>query len=112
MTPSAIWTPEVLYTLLTIFVVALIFLWVLDDGEDDWTDPSGLPRVVTKENHGTKVVVSQAYFWEPVETAPLGCKVQLKTIPGGIATYGEVTERNRKHFSDWAPLPTTRKDKK
>ena len=63
----------------------------------------------TRENHGTKVVISQAYYWEPISTAPLGCKVQLKTTPGGIATYGEVNERNRKHFSAWAPLPTTRK---
>lgn len=67
---------------------------------------------VIKENHTASVAVSPAYFWEPIETVPLGCKVQLKTIPGGIATYGEVNERNRKYFSAWAPLPTTRKDRK
>lgn len=66
-------------------------------------------KTAIKENHGTSVVVSSAYYWEPMDTCPLGCKVQLKTIPGGIATYGEVNERNRKHFSAWAPLPTTRK---
>lgn len=65
---------------------------------------------LVKENHGVKVAVSPAYYWQSIETAPLGCKVQLKTIPGGIATYGEVSERNRKHYSHWAPLPTTLKN--
>lgn len=62
-----------------------------------------------KENHGTKVAVSPDYYWQPIDTAPLGVKVQLKPIPGGVATYGEVSERNRKYFSHWAPLPTTLK---
>lgn len=110
------WTPGVAGSLVLVVVVLLILVYALwREEEDDW--PKQLLRdaqrgVSVRENHGTKVVVSQAYFWEPIDTAPLGCKVQLKTIPGGIATYGEVTERNRKHFSDWAPLPTTRKDKK
>jgi len=64
---------------------------------------------ILKENHGVLVAVSPAYYWQPIETAPMGVKVQLKTVPGGIATYGEVCERNRKYFSHWAPLPTTRK---
>jgi hypothetical protein len=94
------------------FVVIALFLvlWVFGKlplaGEDEFIEAG---KTAIKENHGTKVVVSQAYSWEPMDTCPLGCKVQLKTIPGGIATYGEVNERNRKHFSAWAPLPTTRK---
>ena len=106
------WTPGAIGSVVLVFVVLLILVYALwREEEDDWPEQflRDAQRVVTKENHGTKVVVSQAYFWEPIETAPLGCKVQLKTIPGGIATYGEVTERNRKHFSAWAPLPTTRK---
>lgn len=109
------WTPEAIGSLVLVFVVALILVYTLSPHEADDAGPDGFQGgtgTAVKENHGTKVVVSRAYFWEPIETAPLGCKVQLKTIPGGIATYGEVTERNRKHFSDWAPLPTTRKDKK
>jgi hypothetical protein len=74
--------------------------------------PAGDTTIALKENHNVTVVVSSAYYWEPIETVPLGCKVQLKTIPGGVATYGEVNERNRKYFSDWAPLPTTRKEPK
>lgn len=62
---------------------------------------------ILKENHGVQVAVTSSYYWEDMDTCPLGCKVQLKTIPGGVAIYGEVNDHNRKHFSAWAPLPTT-----
>lgn len=64
---------------------------------------------LVKENHGVKVAVSPAYYWQPIDTCPLGVKVQLKTVPGGVATYGQVSSSNRKYFSHWAPLPTTLK---
>lgn len=94
---------------LGLLCAVLVMSWVdrkLTEQPDEFIEAG---KTAIKENHGTKVVVSQAYYWEPMDTCPLGCKVQLKTIPGGIATYGEVNERNRKHFSAWAPLPTTRK---
>lgn len=62
-----------------------------------------------KENHSVLVAVTQAYYWQDIRTVPLGCKVQLLPIPGGVATYGEVSERNRHLFSHWAPLPSKRK---
>lgn len=89
-----------------LFLVGWVFNLLPSDDDDEFIQAG---KTSIRENHGTKVVVSQAYYWEPMDTCPLGCKVQLKTIPGGIATYGEVTERNRKFFSAWAPLPTTRK---
>lgn len=93
--------------LIILFLVWWVFIKLPLAGEDEFIKAG---ENAVKENHGTKVVVSSAYYWEPMDTCPLGCKVQLKTIPGGIATYGEVNERNRKHFSAWAPLPTTRKE--
>lgn len=61
-----------------------------------------------KENHGVRVAVTNTYYWEPIGTAPIGCKLQLKTIHG-VATYGEVNEKNRGAFIQWAPMPATRK---
>lgn len=104
MSELAVWTATFGITLL-----ALILILVLPVKNSSSKPNQGL---LLKENHGTKVVVSQAYFWEPIDTAPLGCKVQLKTKPGGVAIYGTVTESNRQHFTDWAPLPTTRKERK
>lgn len=93
--------------LIILFLVWWVFIKLpLDEEVDEFIEAG---KTSIRENHGTSVVVSSAYCWEPMDTCPLGCKVQLKTIPGGIATYGEVNERNRKHFSAWAPLPTTRK---
>lgn len=104
MSELAVWASAFVVTL-----CALILILVLPT-KNSSTRPS--QGVLLKENHGTRVVVSQAYFWEPIDTAPLGCKVQLKTKPGGVAIYGTVTENNRQHFTDWAPLPTTRKERK
>ncbi len=68
--------------------------------------------VSIRENHGTKVAVSPDYFWnEDMQAAPLGCKLQLKTM-GGVAVYGQVSQSNRSHFLAWAPLPLTKKDRK
>ena len=65
--------------------------------------------VMIKENHGTKVAVTVDYEWQPIETCPLGVKVQGKTLPGGVAVYTTVTAATRQHYSHWAPLPRTPK---
>ena len=65
-------------------------------------------NTIIKENHGTRVAVTPAYFWEPMHTCPLGCKVQLKTLHG-VAVYGTVTHSTRGQWAEWAPMPTTRK---
>lgn len=66
---------------------------------------------IVKENHGTKVAVSPAYEWQPIETAPIGVKLQLKT-KHGVAVYGHVSASNKGGYTDWAPLPFTRKANK
>ena len=48
-------------------------------------------------------VVDRDYFWRPLETCPLGAKVQLLTL-GGIAVYGQY-HRGAKGYLGWAPLP-------
>lgn len=74
---------------------------------------TGQPTPVTtlKENHGTKVAVTSAYYWEPMDTAPMGCKLQLKSHHG-VAVYGVVTSNTKSHWAQWAPLPATRKEPK
>ena len=64
-----------------------------------------------KENHGTRVAVTPAYFWESMDSCPLGAKVQLKTR-FGVAVYGQVSNSNRSDFQAWAPMPSTRKEDK
>lgn len=65
---------------------------------------------VTIKRHDTAdVAVTTAYYWQPMTTCPLGVKVQLKTTPGGVAVYGQVSNSNRSGFQGWAPLPATRK---
>lgn len=49
-------------------------------------------------------IVDQAYYWRPIETAPLGSKIQLLTL-GMAAVHGVVSERNRADYLGWTPLP-------
>ena len=44
------------------------------------------------------------YEWQPLDTAPLGVKVQLLTI-GRIAVHGKLDNKNRGSFLAWAPCP-------
>ena len=52
------------------------------------------------------VVVDHNYYWQPIETCPIGAKVQLLT-DGGIAVYGKLTPKST-GFEGWAPLPKRR----
>lgn len=47
--------------------------------------------------------VDQDYYWRPLDTCPLGAKVQLLT-QGGIAVYGQYS-RGAPGYLGWAPLP-------
>ena len=49
------------------------------------------------------------YFWQPIETCPLGVKVQLNS-PAGVATYGTLSSKDN-FWSHWAPLPKMKKEK-
>lgn len=46
------------------------------------------------------------YYWQPVDTCPLGVKVQLLSI-AGVAVYGNYI-RNDDFWVGWAPLPRKR----
>lgn len=48
--------------------------------------------------------VDQDYFWRPLDSCPLGTKVQLLTR-GGIAVYGQYIANARSLYLGWAPLP-------
>jgi hypothetical protein len=54
-----------------------------------------------------QAIVDHEYFWQPIETCPLGKKVQLlgKT---GIAVYGSL-RRDDTWWTHWAPLPKVKK---
>lgn len=57
-----------------------------------------------KVNHAGNAAVSRNTYWEPMETAPKGVKLQLHTIHG-TAVYGELNLRNINDFNAWAPCP-------
>jgi hypothetical protein len=52
----------------------------------------------------------KSYHWLPIETCPLGVKVQLKG-KGGVAVYGTYSSKDS-FWVGWAPLPTEKKETK
>lgn len=53
--------------------------------------------------------VDQNYFWQPINTCPLGVKVQLLG-KGGVAMYGQYSVRDT-FYTHWCPLPRLKKEK-
>jgi hypothetical protein len=53
-------------------------------------------------NSAATVAVDPNYYWQPIQTAPRGVKVQLLGA-GGVAIYS--TYHGDKFFTHWAPLP-------
>ncbi|NQW81308.1 MAG: hypothetical protein HQ445_09060 [Polaromonas sp.] len=49
------------------------------------------------------VAVDLHYYWQPIETCPLGVKVQLLGL-GGVASYGNYV-RGDSFWTGWAPMP-------
>lgn len=47
-------------------------------------------------------IIDPNYFWQPMDTCPLGYKVQLLTV-GGVATYGAASKHS--NFLAWSPVP-------
>lgn len=47
--------------------------------------------------------VATDYYWQPMQTCPQGCKVQLLTI-GGVAIYG-LYRAGDTFYKGWAPCP-------
>lgn len=58
---------------------------------------------MTNVNTLQHVAVDQDYYWQPMDTCPLGVKVQLLNA-GGVAVYGQSTGKPE-HWRGWAPLP-------
>lgn len=52
----------------------------------------------------SNVAVDQAYYWQPMSSCPLGCKVQLLT-QNGVAVYGVVNKQQLFLYDGWAALP-------
>ena len=59
---------------------------------------------MTRLDSTRTAAVDQGYFWQPLDTCPLGAKVQLLTI-GNVAVYGKLDGKNRSGYRAWAPLP-------
>lgn len=55
--------------------------------------------------------VDTAYYWQELDTAPQGVKVQLLS-KHGVAAYGTVTPStiSTGFWINWAPLPKLKKD--
>jgi len=53
-------------------------------------------------NSAHTVAIDPNYYWQPIQTAPRGVKVQLLGA-GGVAIYS--TYHGDKFFVAWAPLP-------
>ena len=56
-------------------------------------------------NSDRTAAVALDYEWQPLETCPQGCKVQLRTI-GGVAIYGQYRHGDT-FYTGWAPCAKT-----
>ena len=54
-------------------------------------------------NKDQAVAVATDYFWIPIDTAPMGVKLQLLTL-GGVATHG-ILYKDQGLYTHWTPLP-------
>jgi len=48
-------------------------------------------------------VVDPNYYWQPMDTCPIGAKVQLLNR-GGVACHGKWSGKDD-HWLGWTPLP-------
>ena len=60
-------------------------------------------------NSAKTVAVDREYYWRPIDTCPVGVKVQLINRRYGVAVYGEYRPKER-FWTHWAPLPVFRKE--
>ena len=56
-----------------------------------------------KINNESKVAVDLHYYWQPIETCPIGIKVQILS-KHGVARYDVYTGKQTDAMA-WAPLP-------
>lgn len=54
--------------------------------------------------------VDREYYWRPIQSCPLGVKVQLISSLNGVAVYGSYNGKHRSPWTHWAPLPVFKKD--
>lgn len=80
--------------------------WVVSKLREEQIAISELSKFSLDSTQSTAVDAN--YHWQPMETCPRGCKVQLLG-GGGVAMYG-VYNGTTDWYEGWAPLPTTRKE--
>jgi hypothetical protein len=56
-----------------------------------------------------QAAVDREYYWLPIESCPMGVKVQLINKEYGVAVYGQYRPKEV-FWTHWAPLPVFRKD--
>lgn len=65
--------------------------------------------MTAKPDSTNAAIVDPDYHWRPMSTCPKNTKVQLLTRYG-CAIYGQWNGIGQE-YTDWAPLPTKRKEK-
>ena len=76
-----------------------------------WHELQRLPPTQKQEVHNTnhtvntteKIAVASDYYLQPMQTCPVGVKVQLEN-PGGVLCYSTWNGTDT-HWQSWAPLP-------
>lgn len=68
---------------------------------------------MTRLDSTRTAMVDDTYYWRPIDTAPLGEKLQLLT-QGGVAIHGKLNRRDLTsgHYLGWTPLPKIPEDMK
>lgn len=59
---------------------------------------------MTRPDKTRTAIVDEGYWFRPMDTCPLGHKVQLLNL-GGVAVYGTVTSKTLGDWKAWAPIP-------
>ena len=54
-------------------------------------------------------IIDPNYFYQPIETVPLGKKVLLLT-KGRVAVLGHINRDDMKYYLGWSPLPKIPKE--
>ena len=79
---------------------------LMDSRAEERAEALVMNATIRPSSCGT-VAVDTAYHWIPISSCPRGVKVQLLG-KGGMAQYS--IYQGDSFWTDWAPLPTNRKD--
>lgn len=61
---------------------------------------------MTRLDSSRQAAVDTTYYWQDIETAPLGAKIQILTS-GGVAIHGKLNRQDKQdgYYVGWTPLP-------